>query len=143
VFPGLHGYYRLGELVMLKRMAAEDSDADNQSTTSLDSTELENLRLDVSSGTPSLASVFSGSDQSGDSGATPHSQGSSIFSFHKRSSSRGSADRQKKEDGMARWLSQGTVIYKSVGLGLMDLTVGLHLVKLAAEKKIGVHIPGF
>jgi hypothetical protein len=146
---------------MLKRMAAEDSEADTASTTSNMSSEFENLRLDFSSpGTPAMASVFSGSSDgtatdrsasdarsslSGDSSSREsRGSGSSKFSFHRRSSSHGSVDRQKqKEDGLSRWLTSGTVIYKSVGLGLMDLAVGMHLIKVASDKKIGFHISGF
>ncbi|GAO16323.1 hypothetical protein UVI_02017100 [Ustilaginoidea virens] len=53
------------------------------------------------------------------------------------------SDEGKKEDGLARWLRDGTVVYKSVGLGLMDLVVGMHLVKLANEKNVGTQIEGF
>jgi len=44
---------------------------------------------------------------------------------------------------MAHWLQQGNVIYKGVGLGLMDLSVGLHLIQFAKEKGVGSHIDGF
>ncbi|CAK7240103.1 MAG: hypothetical protein STHCBS139747_001540 [Sporothrix thermara] len=65
-------------------------------------------------------------------------------SSHHRSSSQASVDRRKKkEDHSARWLQRGNVIYKSVGLGLMDLSVGLHLLDFAREKGVGVHIDGF
>jgi len=64
--------------------------------------------------------------------------------LHRRS---GSVDRQrekkKKNDALAKWLAGGNVIYKSVGLGLMDLTVGMHLVKFAREKGVGSHVEGF
>lgn len=154
---------RLGELVMLKRMTMEESETESPSSASIASAEFENLKLDFSPGTPAMASVFSiSSDDRSDARSsdarsslsndsatallaqTPTSQGSSRFSFHRRSSSHGSVDRQrKKEDSLARWLSSGTVIYKSVGLGLMDLAVGMHLIQLAAEKGIGNHINGF
>ncbi|CAK7197558.1 hypothetical protein SEUCBS139899_000206 [Sporothrix eucalyptigena] len=65
-------------------------------------------------------------------------------SSHRRSSSQASIDRRKKkEDHSARWLQRGNVIYKSVGLGLMDLSVGLHLIEFAREKGVGVRIDGF
>ena len=44
---------------------------------------------------------------------------------------------------MARWLRDGTVVYRSVGLGVMDLVVGMELVKLANEKEIGTRVPDF
>ncbi|KIH94190.1 ornithine cyclodeaminase [Sporothrix brasiliensis 5110] len=63
---------------------------------------------------------------------------------HRRSSSQASVDRRKKkEDQSARWLQRGNVIYKSVGLGLMDLSVGLRLIDFAREKGVGTRVPGF
>jgi ornithine cyclodeaminase/alanine dehydrogenase-like protein (mu-crystallin family) len=35
------------------------------------------------------------------------------------------------------------VVYKSVGLGLMDLVVGTHLIEVAQEKNVGTRIEGF
>jgi ornithine cyclodeaminase/alanine dehydrogenase-like protein (mu-crystallin family) len=49
----------------------------------------------------------------------------------------------EKEDQMSRWLSGGNVIYKSVGLGLMDLVVGGDIVKLARDRGVGMTIEGF
>jgi len=40
-------------------------------------------------------------------------------------------------------LSEGNVVYKSVGMGLMDLVVGGELIKLAVEKGIGTTIREF
>lgn len=63
---------------------------------------------------------------------------------HRRSSSQASVDRRKKkEDQSARWLQRGNVIYKSVGLGLMDLSVGLRLIEFAREKGVGTRVEGF
>lgn len=47
------------------------------------------------------------------------------------------------EKGLHDWLMRGNVLYKSVGLGLMDLTVGHDLVNLAREKGVGTHIDDF
>ena len=47
------------------------------------------------------------------------------------------------EVGLKRWLEGGNVIYKSVGLGLMDICVGEDLVNLAREKGVGTTIPDF
>ena len=47
------------------------------------------------------------------------------------------------EKGLLEWLIKGNVLYKSVGLGLMDLTVAGDLVRLAQERDIGVTIPDF
>ncbi|KAF7907648.1 uncharacterized protein EAF01_005234 [Botrytis porri] len=49
----------------------------------------------------------------------------------------------EKEDSMSRWLRNGNVIYKSVGMGLMDLVVGAELVRFAREKGVGVSIEDF
>ncbi|CAK7269073.1 hypothetical protein SEPCBS119000_003385 [Sporothrix epigloea] len=65
-------------------------------------------------------------------------------SSHRRSSSQASSDRRKKaEDHSARWLQRGNVIYKSVGLGIMDLSVGLHLIGFARKKGVGIQVDGF
>lgn len=44
------------------------------------------------------------------------------------------------EKGLKRWLEAGNVIYKSVGLGVMDISVGEGLVALAGEKGVGTHL---
>ena len=45
--------------------------------------------------------------------------------------------------GLKEWLTRGNVIYKSVGLGLMDVVVGNGLVDFARERKIGTTIQDF
>ena len=47
------------------------------------------------------------------------------------------------EKGLKKWLSGGNVIYKSVGLGLMDICVGEDLVALAMERGVGTTIAEF
>ena len=47
------------------------------------------------------------------------------------------------EPGLKRWLEAGNVIYKSVGLGVMDVCVGEDLVLLAEKKGVGVRIDNF
>lgn len=54
---------------------------------------------------------------------------------------KGSGDDADKS--LHEWLQRGNVIYKSVGLGLMDVTVGGDLVKLADERRIGTIIDNF
>ena len=49
----------------------------------------------------------------------------------------------KGEEAMRKWLKEGNVIYKSVGLGVMDVCVGEEVVKLAEERGIGVQVEGF
>ena len=47
------------------------------------------------------------------------------------------------EQGLKKWLFAGNVIYKSVGLGLMDICVGEGLVGFARDKRIGTTIDDF
>ncbi|KAJ6000559.1 Ornithine cyclodeaminase/mu-crystallin [Penicillium waksmanii] len=50
------------------------------------------------------------------------------------------ADEQKS---LREWVERGNVIYKSVGLGLMDLVTGGDLVRLARERKLGTTVEDF
>ncbi len=45
--------------------------------------------------------------------------------------------------GLQRWLESGFVVYKSVGIGVMDIAIGGHLLQLARQKGVGLHIPSF
>jgi len=104
-----------------------------------------------------MSSVFGGSSSTKSSGSASTSRTSSptrkslkASIFHRRSHSHdvdgaGGSKPDKDSDAyrLARWLQKGNVIYKSVGLGLMDLTVGMHLVKYAEEKGVGSRIEGF
>jgi len=45
--------------------------------------------------------------------------------------------------GLKEWLTKGNVIYKSVGLGLMDVVVGNELIIKARERGIGTTINNF
>ncbi|CAI0652524.1 unnamed protein product, partial [Colletotrichum noveboracense] len=133
----------LGELIMLRRMREEADDAEvGSETASIAPSELDKLDF---SGTPSIKSAFTSSD--GDSRSSPSKESTTSSKgphfLHRRSSSQRSTEKHKKEDALARWLRDGTVIYKSVGLGLMDLAVGMHLVELAKEKGIGTQVDGF
>ena len=71
------------------------------------------------------------------------------FSLKARSLSTSSQGGKKKkkqteqQDQMSRWLSDGNVVYKSVGMGLMDLTVGSELVRIARRKGVGTTVKGF
>lgn len=107
-------------------------------------------RLDLSSG-PSMSSVYSSNTSINNTdetdGSRPPSRPGSLFHRRKTSqssSSDGAGKRKKeREDHMCRWLQGGNVIYKSVGLGLMDLTVGMKVVEFARDKGVGTHVPGF
>lgn len=107
-------------------------------------------RLDLGSG-PSMSSVYSSntsaSPSADDPDSRPPSRPGSLFHRRKtsQSSSSDGAGRKKKEreDHMCRWLQGGNVIYKSVGLGLMDLTVGMKVIEFARDKGVGTHVAGF
>ncbi|KIX04228.1 uncharacterized protein Z518_07782 [Rhinocladiella mackenziei CBS 650.93] len=47
------------------------------------------------------------------------------------------------EQGLLDWLTKGNVMYKSVGMGLMDLVVAGDLIRLAMERGVGVTIQEF
>jgi ornithine cyclodeaminase/alanine dehydrogenase-like protein (mu-crystallin family) len=49
----------------------------------------------------------------------------------------------EEEKSLREWVERGNVIYKSVGLGLMDLVTGGDLVRLARERKLGTTVEDF
>ncbi|EPE10153.1 ornithine cyclodeaminase mu-crystallin family protein [Ophiostoma piceae UAMH 11346] len=53
------------------------------------------------------------------------------------------AENAKKQSYLTQWLARGNVIYKSVGIGIMDLCIGRALLKMGADKSIGTTIPSF
>lgn len=130
---------------MLHRLAIEESETDTTSSqTSLVSDP--ERPLDIDDRTPSMSTVF------GDEPSQPASPASSTSSHHRKPSfpipfrSRSPAPSEsesRKDDGLARWLRDGTVVFKSVGLGLMDLVVGMHLIKVANQRGVGTRIEGF
>lgn len=131
---------------MLHRLAIEDSETDTTGSQTPVTSEYE-VPLDTSDKTSSMASVYSHTPPRPASPASTNSshhtrKPSFPLPFRTRSGSSSDTDK-KKEDGLARWLRDGTVVYKSVGLGLMDLVTGMHLIKVANEKKIGTQIEGF
>jgi ornithine cyclodeaminase/alanine dehydrogenase-like protein (mu-crystallin family) len=48
-----------------------------------------------------------------------------------------------EEKSLREWSQRGNVIYKSVGLGLMDLVTGGDLVRLARERNLGTTVEDF
>ena len=50
---------------------------------------------------------------------------------------------QVQDSSLEEWLFKGNVIYKSVGLGLMDVVVGAEVVRIACERGIGTRIDDF
>lgn len=131
---------------MLHRLAVEESDGFASSEASLAS---DMDKMDAR-GRSSMSTVYgSGSNTS----ETPTSRtgsvdsegrrSSSLFRSRKNSSSSLDKEKRKSEDHLCRWLRDGTVVYKSVGLGLMDLVVGTHLIEVANEKNVGTKIEDF
>lgn len=45
--------------------------------------------------------------------------------------------------GMAQWLESGLLIFKGVGMGLMDVVVGMEIVRLAEERGVGTTVHDF
>lgn len=108
-------------------------------------------KLSLGSG-PSMSSVYSSTTAPDETDSSrPPSRPGSLFHRRKGSSSTnnssgtdgGSKKKKEREDHMCRWLQAGNVIYKSVGLGLMDLTVGMKVVEFARDKGVGAHVAGF
>ncbi|KAK4189388.1 putative ornithine cyclodeaminase [Podospora australis] len=107
----------LGELVMLHKMRLKDDEDEenNKSGNSEHNSETESAASDANKETKGGMYKYS------------HA--------HKQ--------KKKKDTHLARWLQKGNVIYKSVGLGLMDLTVGMQVVKYAKNKGVGSYVEGF
>ncbi|KAI1343087.1 ornithine cyclodeaminase [Xylariaceae sp. FL0016] len=156
----------LGELAMIHRIAKEEEVSSTDGSSISDSLS----HMDLSSAGSAMSTVFgsSSTNTSSDNGTSnskrsssqspsrknsnspTHSRKSSFHlpaPFHKRTSSASSVDKakdkEKHDDHLARWLSAGNVVYKSVGLGLMDLVVGMEIVRLAKEKGVGSFVEGF
>jgi ornithine cyclodeaminase/alanine dehydrogenase-like protein (mu-crystallin family) len=147
----------LGEIVLLENLVPFDVHDDDSPIDTDDSSRNSMDMLSPSDGMSSLAMAFRDSAIE-DGSATPTSKSPSrkssftlsrkgSFSLRSRNSSQRPTDRKKKqtekEDQMCSWLSTGNVIYKSVGMGLMDLVVGADLIRIAREKKIGTTIDDF
>jgi hypothetical protein len=133
----------------------EDQVSDSSSILTVPSADFDNLELNQGSG-PAMSSVYGSSDNpkrssssNGASSRTPspdsRRKSATFPKFHRRTSSYGGASKEKKakDNHLARWLQGGNVIYKSVGLGLMDLAVGVKMIQFAKERGIGTHIEGF
>lgn len=131
--------YRLGELVMLHRMRISETEESSDSISEFERTDTG----DSSYSGSAMSSVYT-KDQPPSSPGSPHKPSfQNPFRKNSNSSSDQGETKKKQEDHMVRWLCNGTVVYKSVGLGLMDLVVASHLVELSKEKKIGTQIDSF
>lgn len=147
-----HHVVELGEIVLLEEQFAHELDDDESA---IDDTEpfTSSDSLAQSDGKSSLASALSKASLGGSSRRS--SRSNSFSSLHRRSSlvfrkrkhTLGNHPPERKaskdEKEMNDWLVSGNVIYKSVGLGLMDLVVGVDLIKLAKKKNVGTTIPDF
>uniref|UniRef100_L7IU76 Ornithine cyclodeaminase/mu-crystallin family protein n=1 Tax=Pyricularia oryzae (strain P131) TaxID=1143193 RepID=L7IU76_PYRO1 len=171
IAAGLHPdqLVELGELVMLQRCSLPDeSDGDSEvgsrGDTPLGSPLAQEFDgMSLTPGTSAMSTVFGSSTSRASSrsrGSSPSRSGAASppaseksrsgyrgFFSHKRSSSHNSVKSETKaktkDDHLALWLQRGNVIYKSVGMGLMDLAVGMHLVRFAREKNVGSHVEDF
>ncbi|ELR05089.1 hypothetical protein GMDG_07131 [Pseudogymnoascus destructans 20631-21] len=154
----------VGELVMLEGQLAGDSSDDHEVDADGKQIDLDGLRRELSdissSGAGSMHAVMhEGSDLStvstGSTGRKSMDSARSSKSSSRKSLGPGSIgnkirslsmDNRKvksKDDAMATWLREGNVVYKCVGMGLMDLVVGGGLITLAREKGVGTTIPNF
>lgn len=52
-------------------------------------------------------------------------------------------NREKEEKSLRKWIEGGNVMFKSVGLGLMDVVSGGHLIDLARERGVGTLVEDF
>ncbi|PYH64661.1 putative proline utilization protein PrnX-like [Aspergillus vadensis CBS 113365] len=60
-----------------------------------------------------------------------------------RDASRGEGDNSEDGKSLRDWVERGNVIFKSVGMGLMDLVTGGDLVRLARENGVGTTLEEF
>lgn len=75
-----------------------------------------------------------------------HSHGlGAIFGGHKNEDEERKRRQKQREidGGLMDWLERGNVIYKGVGIGLMDVVVGMEVVRLAEERGIGTFVEDF
>jgi len=147
----------LGEIVLLEEQFAHEQDDDDSG---IDDSEPYSYgsadSLNLSDGKSSLSSALNESENGSPGSGSRRPSRSNSFTgisrrssliFRKRKHTLGAHPPEKKqskdEREMNDWLVNGNVIYKSVGLGLMDLVVGVELVKLAKLRNIGTTVPDF
>ena len=141
-----HHVVEIGEIIMLDDQFALEEDES--------AIEDEELRASIDGLDINRNSLAQALKNEGGSRSRASSRSSSFSSLSRRSSSLlgrkpQSSDlaavRKESKDGeqMSRWLSKGNVIYKSVGLGVMDLCVGGEIVRMAREKGIGTTLNDF
>ncbi|KAL5598603.1 hypothetical protein BROUX41_003471 [Berkeleyomyces rouxiae] len=141
----------LGELVMLRKLEdsekrALDKDDDDDVVSYHDTTCRLTPTTTATSTSGKLTPTTTSTSNTGNSllpsSLAPPTSFSSMFRRRSRSKLRAAA-KLAKDETMTRWLYKGNVIYKSVGMGTMDLVAGMHVVRLAKAKGIGLDVPGF
>ncbi len=137
----------VGELVMLEDQSNSPQDSEHSSVSDLD---MEQMKLDIRSSPSGSMSAAMRENSTASSGSSRRSgslsrvfAGKSSGSGKPKRSSSADSSNTAKDDAMSRWLSAGNVIYKSVGMGLMDLAVGGELVRFARERGMGTTIDDF
>lgn len=135
---------------MLHRLAIVESEEESLRSSSANTSLSDLSKLDIHTDQGSMSSVFgdasstkSGTPRSGSvsrSGSPSRRKSSIPNPFRRGSQSPSVESEEKQENSLARWLRDGTVVYKSVGLGLMDLVVGTHLIELARQKEVGTQV---
>ena len=145
----------IGEIVLVEE-SYHHQDDDDSSAVDDSSESFESTPTEGKSPASSLALAFR--EQSFDSTGSPKSpsrkssfsnlsrKGSKVFRGRHGSAASDAPLKKKmsrEEEELSRWLHKGNVIYKAVGLGLMDLVVGSEVVRLAREKMIGATFEDF
>ena len=135
---GGQGIVELGELVMLKKAHwAEKVEREDQER---QKREREGLRKE-SGGGHGISHLFKrghGRSDSGDKrGRVANADAGRKSSRSRSRPPRDGQDVEVSDGGLQEWLQRGNVIYKSVGIGLMDVVVGMEIVRLAEERGIG------
>ncbi|KAH8599809.1 hypothetical protein B0O99DRAFT_610307 [Bisporella sp. PMI_857] len=149
----------IGEIVMLVEQFAHEMDEENDESVIDDNESIDFPSGLGHSGMSSMASALSEITNSSRRSSRRSSKASlrsesestnsswiSHLSFQKRRHDLNDHHKKKHskdEEEMTEWLARGNVIYKSVGLGLVDLVVGDELVRFAREKGYGITVDDF
>ena len=139
---GGQGVVELGELVMLKRSHwAEKAEREER-----ERARRQKAGKKDDEGGHGISHLFKKShksDGSQDVRGRKESEGTGSRRPSRSRSRRPEVDVQLSDGGLHDWLQRGNVIYKSVGIGLMDVVVGLEIVRLAEERGVGTTFEDF
>lgn len=151
-----HQLVELGELVMLESLglgvgSGSGSGSERDIRDSFDDLDLDSRKsigsINGSETPPTRPTPLSTPTRSSFSSSTTLNTLSSFTSFSKASKKESSKSNRKStstnDDKLCRWLRDGNVVYKSVGMGLMDLVVAEAVVGLARRKGVGTVVEGF